>query len=370
MPTPEVRGSKLSPPQQAFNRLIARIEKLTRTLAERQQLTDAHRVVHCALIDPLRQQQRALNRDMVLFLHGRLQRKGWSRLQQRIMKEILCALAQPFIFEDDSEMLALHDQYSEDSFAEQQKAALAQAGEMMEDVLGVSLDGKDGFESVEEMLQEGLRQAQEQEKARAEAKAQRQAGRRLGRRQKIDEQAQREAQTTLREVYRKLASTLHPDRESDTGERERKTSLMSEVNTAYERRDLLALLQLQLRIEQIDPGTIGQLSEKKLNGMMVVLKEQATSLEGELFQADDRIRMEFELPWGAVIGAATLSRHLKVLEHTYQSAIKVMRNDLQRIEDDQVFKRWLKEQQKAMNEPDFGDLLDLGIFDGPVPRRR
>ena len=71
---------------------------------------------------------------------------------------------------------------------------------------------------------------------------------------------------------------------------------MSEVNTAYERRDLLALLQLQLRIEQIDPNRIGQLSTKKLNAMMAVLKEQAKSLESELFQADDRIRMEFELP--------------------------------------------------------------------------
>ena len=47
-----------------------------------------------------------------------------------------------------------------------------------------------------------------------------------------------------------------------------------------------------------------------------------------------------------------------------------MQNDLQRIEDDQVFKHWLKEQQKAMNEPDLPDLLDLGIFDGPVSGRR
>ena len=85
---------------------------------------------------------------MVFFLHGRLQRKGWTRPQKRIMKEILCALAQLFIPEGDPEMLALHDQHSEDSFAEQHKAALAEAGAMMEDVLGVSLDGKDGFESV------------------------------------------------------------------------------------------------------------------------------------------------------------------------------------------------------------------------------
>jgi len=58
------------------------------------------------------------------------------------------------------------------------------------------------------------------------------------------------------------------------------------------------------------------------------------------------------------------------LERTYQSGIKTMQNDLQRIEDHQVFKRWLKEQQKAMDELDLPDLLDLGIFDGPVSGRR
>ena len=107
--------------------------------------------------------------------------------------------------------------------------------------------------------------------------------------------------------------------------------------------------------------------------MMVVLKDQAKTLESELFHADDRIRMEFELPWGSAISAAALSRHLNVLERTYQSGIKAMQNDLQRIEDDQVFKHWLKEQHKAMNEPDLMDLmdlLDLGIFDGPVSGRR
>jgi len=369
MPTPVARGPQLTPQQQGFNRLIARIEKMTQTLANRQQLADAHRVRHAALIEPLCRRQRALNREMVFFLHGRLQRKGWTRPQKRTMNTILCALAQPLAAEGDPEMLALHDQHSEDSFAEQHKAALAEAGAMMEDVLGVSLDSEDGFESVEEMLHEGLRQAQDKVRAEAQRQTHR-AGRKPGKRQQKAEQAEQEAQTALRELYRKLASALHPDREPDTSERGRKTALMSEVNTAYERRDLLALLQLQLRIEQIDPETIGQLSAKRLNAMMAVLKEQAKNLESELSQVDERIRMEFELPWGSVISAVALSRHLNVLERTYESGIKAMQNDLQRIEDDKVFKRWLKEQQKLMDDADLADLLDLEIFDELVLGRR
>jgi hypothetical protein len=369
VPTPVVRGPRLTPLQQGFNRLIAKIETMTRTLADRRQLADAHRLRHAARIEPLRRQERGLNRDMVFFLHGRLQREGWTRPQQRTMKEILCTLAQPFILEGDPEMLALHDQHSDESFAEQHEAALAAVSAMVEDVLGVSLDSTGGFGSMEQMLHAGLRQAQDKTRAEAQQRAG-MARRKPGTRQYKAEQAQQEAQTTLREVYRKLASALHPDREPDSGERERKTALMSEVNTAYERRDLLALLQLQLRIEQIDPQAIGQLSTKKLNAMMVVLKEQAKCLERELLQADERIRTEFELPWGVVVSAAALSRHLNVLERTYHSGISAMQNDLRRIADDRLFKRWLKEQLKAMDDLDLPGLMDLGIFHGPLSGRR
>ena len=61
-----------------------------------------------------------------------------------------------------------------------------------------------------------------------------------------------DASRSLRAVYRQLASALHPDREQDERERQRKTRLMQRVNVAYGKQDLLQLLTLQLEIEQID----------------------------------------------------------------------------------------------------------------------
>lgn len=361
MPTPVMGGAHLTPQQRRFNQLIAKVEKITRTLADRQQLADAHRVRHTALIEPLRQQQQALNRDMVLFLHARLQRKGWTRAQQRTMREIVCALAQPFILEGDQEMLAIHDQHSNDSFEALQKAALADAETLVEDMLGVSLDEKDGFASVEQLLREGLRQAQDRAEAEQRSRHEKKPGKPGARQQKAD-RAQQDAQTTLREVYRKLASALHPDREPDAAERARKSTLMSEVNTAYERRDLLVLLQLQMRTAQIDPHAIGQLAREKLEAMMSLLKDQAKSLENELFQTDQRIRMEFDMPWGSVISTSSLSTHLRRLQNDYQHDIDRMRQDVQRVGDDQALKRWLQEQREMMDETDLPDLLDLRIF--------
>lgn len=361
MSTPVMRGAHLTPQQRRFNQLIAKVEKITRTLADRQQLADAHRVRHTALIEPLRQQQQALNRDMVLFLHARLQRKGWTRAQQGTMREIVCALAQPFILEGDQEMLAIHDQHSKGSFEALQKAALADAETLVEDMLGVSLDEKGGFASVEQLLREGLRQAQDRAEAEQHSRHAKKPGKPGARQLKAD-RAQQDAQTTLREVYRKLASALHPDREPDAAERARKSALMSEVNTAYERRDLLVLLQLQMRTAQIDPHAIGQLAREKLEAMMSLLKDQAKSLENELFQTDQRIRMEFDMPWGSVISTSSLSTHLRRLQNDYQHDIDRMRQDVQRVGDDQALKRWLQEQREMMDEPDLPDLLDLRMF--------
>ncbi len=41
-----------------------------------------------------------------------------------------------------------------------------------------------------------------------------------------------------------------------------------------------------------------------------------------------------------------------------------MQQDLQRTESDPALRRWLKEQQKLMDEPDPSDLLDLAMFGG------
>ena len=56
----------------------------------------------------------------------------------------------------------------------------------------------------------------------------------------------------VREIFRKLASALHPDRETDPGERARKTALMQRANVAYAANDLLGLLELQFEVDQID----------------------------------------------------------------------------------------------------------------------
>jgi len=96
------------------------------------------------------------------------------------------------------------------------------------------------------------------------------------------EQAAQGASRAMREVFRKLASELHPDREPDPDERVRKTVLMQRVNQAYAAGDLLALLELQLSIEQIDASTLAGIAQDRLAHYNHVLEAQLQSLQDEL----------------------------------------------------------------------------------------
>jgi hypothetical protein len=47
-----------------------------------------------------------------------------------------------------------------------------------------------------------------------------------------------------------------------------------------------------------------------------------------------------------------------------------MQHDLQRIDDDQHLRHWLKAQQPSRDAPELADILDLAMFVGRPPRRR
>jgi curved DNA-binding protein CbpA len=90
-----------------------------------------------------------------------------------------------------------------------------------------------------------------------------------------------EAHHAVREVYRKLASQLHPDREKDDDERRQKTAMMQRANAAYEKGDLLTLLNLQLECAQLDADALSELPEKRLERYNRALEEQARTLQAQ-----------------------------------------------------------------------------------------
>ena len=160
------------------------------------------------------------------------------------------------------------------------------------------------------------------------------------------------ANQSIREVYRKLASALHPDRETDPVERARKTGLMQRANQAYATNNLLKLLELQLELEHIDQATIDSLGEDRLRHYNKVLAGQVLDLEQEIQRIEDGFRAQFGLAPSAAVAPGTILRTLARQMAEVQRGIDDLKSDLRACRDIKGLKAWLKElrQQRRLIE--------------------
>ena len=347
-------GAVLSVAQQRFNRLLAKIGMLEGQLTQVQTLADAFRPTYHRTLNPLRQAHHTSMRRLALALDERLQRQGVTPAQKRNGLAILCDLCEALAASGDESMAALHDQRSARTLRQKEEDKAAQLRSMMEQALGEPLDvqgqdvGLDPLEAVmragHERLQEAMRaDAAEREAAQARRKkkkptpAQFKAG-----------QQQEEVKTVLRQIYRQLASALHPDRERDPAEHQRKTALMSEANAAYGRQDLVALLHLQMRIAQTSLQDMLQQPEERIAAMAVLLKQQSDKLERELFARQRHLQDEFDLDFYQAPTAASLQRQLERDVQDLQDELAFMEEDMALMQEDVGFKRWLKAQTKML----------------------
>lgn len=353
-------GPRLSAAQQRFNRLLAKIDKLEGQVTEIKTLTDAFHPLYQSTLEPLREAHRALMRRMALALDERLQRKGVTPTQKRDGLDILCGLCETLAGFGDEAMAALHDQRSARTLRQKEEDQAAMMRSMMEQALGAPLDlqgqdeSLDPLEAVLRASHERLHEAMQAEEAQHEAQ---QAAAQAKRKKKNPtpaqrkaEQQQEDADTVLRQVYRQLASALHPDRERDPAEHQRKTALMSEANAAYAKQDLVALLHLQLRIAQADMQGLLQQPEERIAAMGLLLKQQAAELENELLARQRHLQDKFDLAFYQAPTAALLRRKLEQEAKDLKGELAFMEEDIALVQDDAGFKRWLKEQARMSRD--------------------
>ena len=359
----------LSPAQQRFNALLARIELLSGQIQRLEVWSDQHRYTHIQALRESVQQAQAHRKSLLLFVHERLQAADLTAQQQRMARGKLRSLIEQLSATADPQVQALADLYvsEEDTqeAAEEQAEAAQRLRERIEEALGQPLEKPSQYQTPEEMMQAGMRQWQRQQQADDERKAAKRAAR------KAQKQAQKAAQnksaaahgevpvTRLREadaksairtIFRQLASALHPDREPDEQARLRKTGLMSEVNAAYDRNDLTTLLRLQMQVTQASPQGTARMADDKLLAMCLLLKEQVAALEDDLEQLQSRLSRELCVPVRADIDEALLSQSLQRIQADQRYSADSLASDLRRIQNEAELKRWLKEQWQLAKE--------------------
>jgi hypothetical protein len=355
-------GPRMSKKQQRFHKLVkdvARLKEAVRTWSLA--MPEIHRGI--AEHERLRAEHRAVVVELVRLFDRSYSHRALTKRERAFLRETLCETAyevmQEVMQEEGcGELDVLKEIYNRHTRGDFDAEAAAE-GEAQAHAMRIVLEEQFGFDfgradirSIEEL--EAATFAQMDEMAGESTRRAEEAARRPRRKRSAREvaaEARREAERTqvgkaLQEVYRKLAMALHPDREPDPEERARKTLLMQEINVAYEAKDLLQLLELQLRFEQLDEAQISTLAEDRLERYNRLLAEQVAQLKEELAGIEAPWRMQLEQLTGRLTPArvrAYLQDDLRMVA----SLITYARNDLQRFADPGALKAWLAAELAA-----------------------
>lgn len=347
--------STLSKGQKLFNTLIKKIEAKRTALAAWQEEIPFYHKKHSVALVPLIAIAQDLHVEIVHSLDRMHDQKGLTKTERDKIGNVIVELAGALAVERyDDELKSIYNKYSGSDFDEEEAEEAYLMKILMESMTGVDLGDDLEASSPEEIMQRMREKLQEQQ-ANAEREAESSSAAGTSTRKKTAKQLDKEAQQqaaeqeisqSIREVYRKLVSALHPDREPDFQERARKTALMQRVNQAYDKKNLLLLLELQLELEHIDQAAINNMTESRLKHFTKVLREQLGELEQEILQTEDLFRMQFNIDPFERLNPATMVRQMDFKIAEMALIIRDLENDLLIFEDIKKLKVWLKSLRK------------------------
>jgi hypothetical protein len=294
----------LSKVQKQFNTLIKKIDAHKKLLQEWQEIIPVYHSKVAGEYEDLWDEYNQYRVELVHLWDAAYGQKLFTKTDKNKLKHLIDSLTTELIFDHGMEELKdLNNKYSGRDFDSDSQKADEEAGEMMrslfKEMTGIEIaDDVDvsSPEKFEAALKAKIAEHQEQQ-----TEQQRLAEEKRSKRKKTAKQLEKEAKAkqeeqniskSIQEVYRKLVGVLHPDREPDEAERERKTKIMQEVNIAYEKKDLLRLLELQLELEHIDQAHLNNIAEDRLKYFNKILQEQLKELQQEIEFIENGLKMQ------------------------------------------------------------------------------
>ena len=281
---------KLSTAQKQFNSLVKKIDSKKKLLREWQDTLPVYQQQHDSEYLPLVATINQHKWQFAVLLDQHYGNPLFKKTDKGKLKHLIVSVCESlFDGSDETEQLkTIFNRYSDDDYDTLLKNTHEDIEMVMKgfakELFDIEVDHDVDLSSPEAFqahIKEKLDQRQAQQAADAESvKPRKKTKRQLEKELRLQEE-EALASKSIQEVYRKLVAVLHPDREPDEQERQRKTELMQKVNNAYDKKDLLKLLELQLEIEQIDLAHLGAIADTRLKHFNKILKEQPEKVDEE-----------------------------------------------------------------------------------------
>ncbi|PHN47953.1 J domain-containing protein [Pseudomonas amygdali] len=335
---------QLSAGQKKFNTLMEKLETRRKLLQQWLVISTTCEKLWVEELVPMLSEQAENEITKLRLLDVAFDQFRLSKKDRATLLEIICVMTMSLMGgEHDEELKQLYLKYTGSDYDEDERLQNQLFKSSQEEELGVELGDDVDLNSIDDVTQHIEEKLREQaEQAQSTQQPKKPTASEIRR-----EQEEAEGSQSLREIYRKLASALHPDREQDADERERKTALMQRVNEAYENDNLLALLQMQMQmeIEQIDQTHIDNITDKRLKHFNRILSEQLRELEDEIHDRKMLIREQFLMDPYEDIRPKTVNakcaKQLKAIREHLDDA----QDELDALTDPKSLKAWLRDQR-------------------------
>ncbi len=355
--------ASLSKAQKTFNTLVEHIEKRRARLGAWEAVMPAFQKKFVDGLLPLEQEATALRIRLIHLLDDAFLRKGLSKAEQRTLSDLIADMARDLLnVSDDAVLMIIYNRHrasgSVGSAAADPEPAKPESkptpgmepaddlDALSPDELAARMQAELDAQFERDMAAHAAREAQRAKRKKAPKQSAAQARR---------EAEQAESSRSIREIYRKLASALHPDRETDPREQERKTVLMQRVNHAYAKGNLLQLLELQLEIEQIDRRAIDGLGEARLARYNGILEEQLRELDQEIQHVENDFRRTYGIASSVKVAPDTVIRMLTRDIAGMQRSNQDLGVALREFEDPDKVRDWLKDMKRRPASSRFDD---------------
>jgi hypothetical protein len=345
-----------------FNTLVKKLETERARLAVWRDELPKIRALADSELFPLIEAFGVCRRQLLVRLDQAWADKKLSKKDREKISDIICNTAGDALLtmEDDPVISAIYDRHSTLMFGAETDADRALMRDMVAAATGIELDEDTDLSSpgaLREAMRnkvEALARAEEAEEARRASKPR---PAKVSAREARQQAEESKLKQSVRDIFRKLASLLHPDRETDPAERTRKTALMQRANAAYAAEDLLGLLELQLEVEQVDQAGLDNLDDDRIKQYNKLLASQVNEIQMDITALDMALSIDMGLEHNDHRTPQALVRDLRGEIREMQADLEYIEGELALCQDIRQLKAWLKDYQIGANDPGLEDFF-------------
>ena len=336
---------ELSKEQEKFNKLTSDLNKLKKKLTEWEELIPKFNKECAATLKPAEETYKDLKLEFMRLLDNAFLTKKMSKKDKETISLFINEKLEELMdLEDTHNLKDIYNRHMRRNFDQDMEDGKNDLKDMVSNVFGIEFEEGQDFKNEEDFLNifhEKMTETMASEQG-PNKKFRKKSAKSLSK-EKILAAKEKELSQSIKEIHRKLALKLHPDKELDPQEKERKTLLMQQINFAYKNKDLLKLLQFQLELEIVDGENMQQLNDDRIKTYNTILRDQIKSIRNEIKQ----IKMAFNFDMGInVVKPISILKHLKSLIRQVKLDTEEIQEDLIHCKNLKYLKTWLRQYRE------------------------